>query len=180
VAAFELACSETPRQISLGRYSIGAESSKMARNDLAGASEETLCLTDEETFSKESTDPNGIIDACKRESVLLWTTFLNLIQASHITIITPGELLDPPVLKKLGEGATMNVQEAQWVGRGSIYSKPTAVAVKRLRFELPGMANDLLERPRDEMKHLVNFSMELRAICHGVLRDHTNIVTLLQ
>jgi hypothetical protein len=94
-------------------------------------------------------------------------------------IIMSRELLDTSTPRRnLGEGATMSVQEAQWVGRRSVYDKPTAVAVKRLKFELPDTANDLAARPRDESKHLADFTLELRALCHGAIRDHPNIVRI--
>jgi hypothetical protein len=136
---------------------------------------------DEDVYSRESTDPDGIVQATERERVLGWHSFLDLVWRARVPIIAPSELEGGGACRILGRGATMVVSERVWkasqsrVGGGG-QQQPAVVAVKRLIVRFADSEDDLRARPQHELALLANFTLELRALCHGALRSHANIV----
>jgi hypothetical protein len=90
---------------------------------------------------------------------------------SRVPIIAPSELEGGGACRTLGRGATMVVSERVWKASqsragGGGQQQPAVVAVKRLIVRFADFEDDLL----------ANFTLELRALCHGALRSHANIV----
>lgn len=92
---------------------------------------------DEDVYSRESTDPGGIVRATQRERVLGWLSFLGLVWRARVPIIAPSELEGGGACRILGRGATMVVSERVWKtpqppadGRGQ--KQLAVVAVKQL------------------------------------------------
>jgi len=142
------------------------------------SSSDSLCAEDDETFTRECTDTDGIKQATERDMVLVWTSFLGLVHNAHVPIIPSSELATGGACRRLGRGATMVVSERMWSKplTSGTKSQPTVVAVKKLIFALSDSAESLRARPESETKLLANFTLELRALCHGALRSHPNIV----
>ncbi|KAG4438268.1 hypothetical protein IFR05_006250 [Cadophora sp. M221] len=98
---------------------------------------------------------------------------LQFVINSNVTIIPPTEFRQDETYKVLGSGATMTLMERYWV------LKKQAVAIKQLKFKFPATANDKSARPENEKRLLESFTLELRALCHGALGNHPNIVQIL-
>lgn len=140
---------------------------------------------DEEVYSRESTAPNGLVRATERERVLGWHAFLDLVWRASVPIVAPSELEGGGACRVLGRGATMVVSERVWKtsrsrssGSGQ-HQQPAVVAIKRLVVKFADSEDDRHARPQHELSLLANFTLELRALCHGALRSHANIVWLL-
>ncbi|KAH6873480.1 kinase-like domain-containing protein [Thelonectria olida] len=139
---------------------------------------------DEEVYSRESTDLDGIAQATARERVLGWHSFLDLVWKARVPIIPPSELDGEGSGRLLGRGATMVVSEHVWEtpqrrAGGGDQKQPPVVAVKRLIVRFADSDDGLHARPQHELALLANFALELRALCHGALRGHANVVRLL-
>ncbi|KAH6974500.1 hypothetical protein BKA56DRAFT_734054 [Ilyonectria sp. MPI-CAGE-AT-0026] len=139
---------------------------------------------DEDVYSRESTDPGGIVQATGRERIFVWHSFLDLVLRADVPIITPSEFEDGGVCRILGRGATMVVSErvlkaSQSRAGGGVRKQPAVVAVKQLIVRFADSEDYLRARPQHEIALLANFTLELRALCHGALRSHVNIVRLL-
>lgn len=136
---------------------------------------------DEDVYSRESTDPDGIVQATGREGILVWHSFLDLVLRAGVLIITPSEFEGGGVCRILGRGATMVVSErvlkaSQPRAGGGDQKQPAVVAVKQLIVRFADSEDYLRARPQHELALLANFTLELRALCHGALRSHVNIV----
>jgi len=109
---------------------------------------------------------------------LTWTSFLNFIKGSCIAIISSSDLA--PTAKSLGSGQTMAVDEYLWKKPHSGLRKPRLVAVKQSKTEDPlPESNTWNGHPPNEERVLRSFMLELRALAHGSIRNHPNIVGFL-
>jgi hypothetical protein len=144
------------------------------------ASAAIMCSADDEEdlYSLESMGPGGIIAATEREAVFVWHSFLSLVRQARVTITDPAHLSKES--SNLGRGATFDVFERQWLDPHQTDSSktPRVVAVKQLIFSIPDTADDTNSRPAREPALLAHFTLELRALCHGTLRTHPNIVSI--
>jgi hypothetical protein len=136
---------------------------------------------DEDVYTRESTDLDGIVRETEQDRIHGWHALLDLVQRAGVPIIAPEELTGGPACRILGRGATMVVSECVWrtsdSREGCEDQKPPAVvAVKRLVVRFAASEHDLHSRPQHELALLANFTLELRALSHGALRSHANIV----
>ena len=164
-----LFCLARQENFKASSQAIGLESTaKMVSSDSA--------YIDEDVYTREFTDPDGIVQATKRERVLGWHSFLDLVWRACVPIIAPSELEGGDACESIGRGATMVVWERVWKttqprAGGGARQQPAVVAVKRLIVRFADS-----DRPQHELALLANFTLELRALCHSALRSHANIV----
>ncbi|KAI1849825.1 hypothetical protein JX266_004774 [Neoarthrinium moseri] len=134
-------------------------------------------FVDEEAFISEELKRDAIEQASDSELVLTWVSFLNFIETCHVTIVPSSDLAATG--NRLGSGQTMIVDESIWKTTDSSHEESRVVAIKRPRTERLPDSDSLQARPADERSVLANFTLEIRALRHGTLRSHPNIVRLL-
>lgn len=129
-------------------------------------------IPDELLISDNSRNDKTLHD---QDLVFTWVSFLNFIQASYIRVI-PSSDLSLSQGSRLGSGQTMIVTENLWKNRNASQNETKLVAVKQPRTDTLPQSDDQKHRPSDETTALGNFTLELRALAHGTLRNHPNIV----
>lgn len=166
---------------------LNALSETIDLDSIAKMASSDSIYVDEDVYSRESTDRDGIVQATGRERIFMWHSFLDLVLRAGVPIIPPSEFEDGGVCRILGRGATMVVSErvlkasqsrsgAPSRAGGGDRKQPAVVAVKQLIVRFADSEDYLRARPQHEIALLANFTLELRALCHGALRSHTNIV----
>lgn len=116
-----------------------------------------------------------------QETIGTWTSFLDFVTKAGVKILQEDAFVDAPP-EILGEGATVTVFAREL--KSLIPGRPEkTVAVKKLKSEyrIPTSQSNqrYRDRPANERWLLKLFTLEVRALCHGSLRHHPNIVSLV-